>query len=50
MTDAKELLKVFREKLEQTGSLDAAFLKVVWVAYKQGIQAGREEMQQKARV
>lgn len=33
-----ELLTIFRDKLEQTNSLDAAFLKAAWTAYKKGIE------------
>lgn len=42
MTTSDELLSVFRDKLQQTGSLDAAFLKAVWMAYKKGIEDGKE--------
>ena len=34
------LLKIFSEKLDRTGSFDAAFTKAVWIAYKQGIEEG----------
>lgn len=37
MIDAVTLKQVFQEKLTQTGSLDQAFLKAVWVAYCQGL-------------
>lgn len=47
MTDAKQLLKIFRDKLEQTGSLDAAFLKAVWIAFNKGLEAGRQEAMSK---
>ena len=40
MTDIKELLQVFHKKLKYTGSLDAAFLKSVWVAYNEGLKDG----------
>ena len=35
-----DLLKVFSEKLDRTGSFDQAFTKAVWMAYKQGIEDG----------
>lgn len=38
MIDISYLKTLFQEKLEDTGSLDAAFTKAVWVAYKQGIE------------
>lgn len=37
------LLDIFRDKLLKTGSLDAAFLKAVWVAYNRGLADGRAE-------
>lgn len=37
MIDKAELLKIFNDKLASSGSLDDAFLKAVWVAYKQSI-------------
>lgn len=37
MLDKAELLRIFKDKLASSGSLDDAFLKAVWVAYKQGI-------------
>ena len=42
MTD---LLVLFREKLEKTGSLDAALLKVVWVAYQRGLADAKDGQQ-----
>ena len=36
MIDTQYLTKVFKDKLAETGSFDAAFLKAVWVAYQQG--------------
>jgi hypothetical protein len=41
MTDIQELKDLFRAKLERTGSLDAAFTKAVWVAYKAGYADGQ---------
>ena len=40
-----ELIEVFRDKLAQTGSMDLALLKCVWIAYQRGIESGREEEQ-----
>ena len=37
-----ELVRVFYEKLANTGSLDAALTKALWVAYKAGLAEGRE--------
>ena len=37
MIDSAELKRVFADKLHQTGSLDAAILKMGWVAYQQGV-------------
>ena len=36
MTSLDDLLAVFTAKLQKTGSLDAALLKIVWVAYTKG--------------
>lgn len=43
MLDVDDLKLVFLEKLERTKSLDEAFTKAVWIAYKEGIKAGKEE-------
>lgn len=43
MVDVAELKRQFLLKLEQTGSLDAAFTKAVWVAYKAGLQDAKEQ-------
>jgi len=32
-----ELKRIFTEKLQETGSLDAALLKTCWTAYKAGV-------------
>lgn len=37
MVTIEQLQQVFAEKLLATGSFDAAFMKAVWIAYKQGI-------------
>lgn len=37
MIGVSALRKVFREKLERTDNLDAAFVKAVWTAYKIGL-------------
>lgn len=42
MIDAAELKRVFAEKLAETGSQDAAFLKAVWVAYQQGLEDAKK--------
>ena len=41
MIDVDFLRKVFAEKLEKELDLDAAFVKAVWVAYKQGVEDGK---------
>lgn len=44
MINVSTLRQVFNEKLEKTGSMDAAFTKAVWVAYQKGVEdAGKEE-------
>jgi hypothetical protein len=40
MTGIEELKDVFRDKLERTMSLDDAFRKAVWIAYKRGYTDG----------
>ena len=40
MLDIQSLKDIFVDKLNTTKSLDAAFTKAVWVAYKQGILDG----------
>jgi hypothetical protein len=40
--DMTELTRLFKEKLDVTGSMDAAFKKAVWVAYQSGVEAGRQ--------
>ena len=40
MIGMEELTKVFNDKLVKTGSLDAAFTKAVWVAFKKGYNIG----------
>jgi hypothetical protein len=37
MISVDELKQAFNDKLAQTGSLDSAFTKAVWIAYKQGL-------------
>ena len=39
MIDVTTLRAVFNDKLAATDSLDAAFTKAVWVAYKAGLSA-----------
>lgn len=46
MIDVKDLIEVFREKLLRTGSLDAAFTKAVWIAYKAGLKDGSDDLRQ----
>ena len=43
MITVGELRKVFSEKLERTGSFDAAFTKAVWVAFQDGMKEGLQE-------
>ena len=43
MTTKQELLEIFKDKLAKTGSLDAAFLKVVWIAYQKGLADGKKD-------
>ena len=40
MIGMEELTEVFNDKLERTGSLDAAFTKSHWVAFKKGYNIG----------
>lgn len=40
MISVDELKKQFYEKLASSGSLDQAFTKAVWIAYKKGIEDG----------
>jgi hypothetical protein len=35
--DIEQLRAAFAEKLTRTGSIDAAFAKAVWLAYKAGL-------------
>jgi hypothetical protein len=37
MINIETLREAFAEKLARTGSMDAAFTKAVWLAYKAGI-------------
>lgn len=37
------LKTIFTEKLQETGSLDAALLKTCWVAYKAGVVERKEK-------
>ena len=38
-----ELKRIFTEKLQEAGSLDAALLKTCWVAYKAGVDDSKEK-------
>ena len=40
MLTLNRLKTIFAEKLQSTGSLDEALLKVAWVSYKEGIKDG----------
>ena len=40
MLDVQTLKDAFADKLHTTSSLDAAFTKAVWTAYKQGVEDG----------
>jgi hypothetical protein len=42
MLTMTEINKLYADKLLETGSHDKAMLKVVWVAYQQGIAHGIE--------
>lgn len=48
MLDVSELRKAFYEKLAATDSLDAAFTKAVWLAFKAGLAAGAQRGQELA--
>lgn len=37
----EECIKIYRDKLDATGSMDAALLKVAWVAYQRGLQEAK---------
>jgi len=37
----EEVVQVYRDKLVKTGSMDAALLKVAWVAYNRGLAAAK---------
>lgn len=39
----EDLRKTFAEKLLKENSLDAAFVKAVWVAFKHGVEVGKAE-------
>lgn len=43
MLDIASLRAAFAEKLKRTGSMDAAFTKAVWLAFKAGIEAGKQQ-------
>lgn len=43
MIDITSLRNTFNEKLKETDSIDSAFTKAVWVAYKAGIEDGKKE-------
>lgn len=50
MITTEYLKQLFADKLAKTGSVDAAFTKAVWVAYKQGYSdgiAGKEPTDEK---
>ena len=38
MIDVNKLKQIFNDKLTKTGSLDEAFTKAMWTAYKQGLE------------
>lgn len=44
MISTDELKKIFNDKLAKTGSLDAAFTKATWVAYKNGISDAKNNV------
>ena len=43
MLDVNELKKIFSVKLMNTASIDEAFTKAVWVAYKKGVEDGESK-------
>jgi hypothetical protein len=44
MVGIEELRDIFTNKLQRTGSLDAAFTKAVWIAYTRGREQALEEL------
>jgi hypothetical protein len=44
MIGIEELKEIYIEKLIKTGSMDAAFTKVVWIAYLKGIEEAHKEL------
>jgi hypothetical protein len=44
MIGVEELKQIYIDKLIKTGSFDAAFTKVVWIAYLEGIKEANEEL------
>lgn len=42
MISTQQLKELFQEKLAETGSMDAAFTKAVWVAYTNGFEDGNK--------
>jgi hypothetical protein len=42
MITTDELTEIFHKKLAETGSLDQAFKKAVWVAYQRGLAEGKD--------
>jgi hypothetical protein len=47
MIQTEQLKQIFQDKLAATGSMDAAFTKAVWVAYKAGLDDGRKPITRK---
>lgn len=47
MISVEDLSKLYAEKLVRTNSHDDAFKKAVWVAYKQGIEDGKQQAKEK---
>ncbi len=43
MLDIADLKKIFSVKLMDTNSFDSAFTKSVWIAYKKGVEDGKNE-------
>ena len=46
MINIDQLRAAFAEKLTRTGSMDAAFVKAVWLAYKAGLADATKEPEQ----
>jgi hypothetical protein len=43
MINIETLRAAFAEKLTRTGSMDAALVKALWLAYKAGLEDGKDQ-------